>query len=84
LQALELTNGDTLARLLRKGAERLVGNGTQGRALAERVFGRALVRPPTAKERALSEELLGKNPTPEAVEDYLWSVAMLPEFQFIR
>ncbi len=84
LQALELTNGDTLARLLKKGAERLVAQGTNGRALAEHVFGRALVRPPTRTERALSEELLGKSPTPEAVEDYLWSMAMLPEFQFIR
>ncbi len=84
LQALELTNGDTLARLLKKGAERLSARGTNGRVLADQVFGRALVRPPTSRERALSEALLGKQPTPEAVEDFLWSMAMLPEFQFIR
>lgn len=81
IQALELTNGDTLSRLLKQGAERLVSDGTNGQALAERVFAQALSRPPTPRELALAVELIGTQPRPEGVEDLLWSVAMLPEFQ---
>ena len=81
IQALELTNGETLARLLQRGAEQLVAKNADGRALAERVFAQALSRPPTARELALAVELVGAQPRPEGVEDLLWSVTMLPEFQ---
>ena len=81
IQALELTNGDTLSRLLRSGAERLVAGHPDGRALAERVFRQALSRPPTRQELGLAVGLIGPKPRAEGVEDLLWSVAMLPEFQ---
>jgi hypothetical protein len=81
IQALELTNGDTLAQLLKRGAQQLVSTNAGGRALAERVFRQALSRPPTRKELALAVELVGPTPKAEGVEDLLWSVAMLPEFQ---
>jgi hypothetical protein len=81
IQALELTNGDTLARLLQRGAEQLVATNTDGRTLAERVFRQALTRPPTRQELELAVELIGPQPRREGVEDLLWSVAMLPEFQ---
>ena len=81
IQALELTNGETLAKLLQRGAEQLVATNLDGRALAERVFSQALSRPPTARELALAVELVGTQPRREGVEDLLWSVAMLPEFQ---
>ena len=41
----------------------------------------ALSRPPTARELALAVELVGAQPRREGVEDLLWSVTMLPEFQ---
>jgi hypothetical protein len=81
IQALELTNGETLAKLLRRGAEQLLASQADGRALAERVFSQALSRPPTSQELALAVELVGTQPRREGVEDLLWSVAMLPEFQ---
>jgi len=81
IQALELTNGDTLAKLLKRGAERLVASQPEGRALANRVFRQALCRPPNRAELALALELVGRKPRAEGVEDLLWSVAMLPEFQ---
>ena len=81
LQALELTNGDTLAKLLKRGAEQLVATNTDGRALVDRVFRQALSRPPTRKELDLASGLVGQKPRREGVEDLLWSVAMLPEFQ---
>ncbi len=56
----------------------------RGRALVDHVFEQALGRTPTRAERAASLELVGDKPKAEGVEDLLWSVAMLPEFQFIR
>lgn len=81
IQALELTNGDTLAKLLKRGAEQLVATNADGRTLAERIFRQALSRPPTRQELRLASELVGTKPQAEGVEDLLWSVAMLPEFQ---
>jgi hypothetical protein len=82
LQALELTNGETLARLLKRGSERLVASHPDGRSLAQRVFRQGLSRPPSRQELALTLELVGeKTPRPEGVEDLLWSLALLPEFQ---
>ncbi|MCX6882132.1 MAG: hypothetical protein NTV12_06460, partial [Verrucomicrobia bacterium] len=52
-----------------------------GRVLAEQVFRQALCREPTRNELTLALELVGTKPNAEGVEDLLWSVAMLPEFQ---
>ena len=81
LQALELTNGDTLSSLLKKGAQRLISEGTPGSTLVKRVFIQALSRPPSSKEMVMAMELVGQKPRTEGVEDLLWSIAMLPEFQ---
>ena len=81
IQALELTNGATLAKLLKRGASELVASTPDGRVLAEKIFRQALCREPTRKELALALELVGKTPNADGVEDLLWSVAMLPEFQ---
>ncbi|MBL9172183.1 MAG: DUF1549 domain-containing protein [Verrucomicrobiales bacterium] len=81
IQALELTNGETLSRLLKQGAEHLMTGGTDGPTLVGRVFTLALSRPPTTREVQLAVELVGRQPRREGVEDFLWSVAMLPEFQ---
>ncbi len=81
IQALELTNGETLAKLLKLGAEQLVATNSDGRALAERVFRQALSRKPTRTELNLAADLVGARPKVDGVEDLLWSVAMLPEFQ---
>src|SRR5690606_9443768 len=63
LQALELANGETLAQLLRRGAEALRGeSGATPDAIVERIYTRALSRPPAAKERALALDLLGPSP----------------------
>jgi mono/diheme cytochrome c family protein len=85
LQALELANGETLAQLLRRGAEALRGeSGATPDAIVERIYTRALSRPPAAKERALALDLLGPSPGVEAVEDLLWTVTMLPEFRLVH
>lgn len=84
LQALELTNGETLAEELRRGSEKLLAStGLAPRDLIISLFERALARPPQPDELALCEEWLGSPAKPEGVEDLLWAVAMLPEFQLI-
>ncbi|HEV3138244.1 MAG TPA: DUF1553 domain-containing protein, partial [Pirellulales bacterium] len=83
LQALELTNGTPLAALLERGAKKWLQPGEEPTKLAERVYRRALLRAPTPAEQTLALELLGPTPTAEGIEDLLWAVVMLPEFQLI-
>jgi hypothetical protein len=52
--------------------------------ITELVYARALGRTPTSEERRLCGELLGDQPSAEAVEDLLWSIVMLPEFQLVH
>lgn len=85
LQALELSNGDTLSRLLQRGATVLHGEpGATPSILIERIYSRALGRLPTGAERTLALELLGPRPGVESIEDLLWAVTMLPEFRLVH
>jgi mono/diheme cytochrome c family protein len=83
LQALELTNGKTLATVLHKGAANLLEHNSDGRKLVRSIYQEAMGRSPTATELKLAETVVGEKPTRESVEDFLWTVAMLPEFQLI-
>jgi hypothetical protein len=85
LQALDLNNGQELTDLLAKGAERLVkehGAGTD--AIAKWIYTAALSRPPTKQELAVARDALGKTATEQGVQDLLWAVVMMPEFQIVR
>lgn len=84
LQTLELLNGPTLAGHLHRGAERLMASRKGSRAIVDDVFERALGRMPTSAERKLSTQALGTRPDAAAIEDLLWSVVMLPEFQVVH
>lgn len=85
LQALELTNGGTLAALLRQGATKIVAEASApAGALVSSLYRQALGRPPTASESGLAASLVGAPARAEGVEDLLWALTMLPEFQLIR
>ena len=47
------------------------------------LYGKALGRKPTGPELQLAREMVGQPAQPSGVEDLLWSLAMLPEFQLI-
>jgi hypothetical protein len=47
------------------------------------LYEKALGRRPTRQERRLAQEMVGQPAQSAGVEDLLWSVAMLPEFQLI-
>ncbi|MCX6922226.1 MAG: DUF1553 domain-containing protein, partial [Verrucomicrobia bacterium] len=84
LQALELTNGETLADLLKRGAEKLLASSSAPEPnLIPGLYEKALGRKPTGPELQLAREMVGQPAQPTGVEDLLWSLAMLPEFQLI-
>ena len=84
LQTLELLNGATLSDRLRQAAEAMAADRPSPAALVEAVFRRALGRPPGPAERALALDSLGRSPSAAAIEDLIWAVIMLPEFQLVR
>jgi hypothetical protein len=51
--------------------------------LVDQLYLEAFGRHPTAHEFDLAMGLLGDHPQKEGVEDLLWTLAMLPEFQLI-
>jgi hypothetical protein len=84
LQALEMTNGETLTEILKRGAKSLVADSSaaQGK-LVPALYEKALGRQPTAGELNTAREMLGQPADAAGVEDLLWAITMLPEFQLI-
>jgi len=85
LQALELTNGRTLTEMIGEGAAKLIA-GRKGQTPAKFVadlYAKALGRQPAAAEQKLAEQTVGNPVQREGVEDLLWALIMLPEFQLI-
>jgi mono/diheme cytochrome c family protein len=84
LEALELTNGRELAEIVRRGAQNaLAEHAASTEELTARLYARALGRKPTAEESELAKSVVGQPAQPDGVEDLLWALAMLPEFQLI-
>ena len=83
LQALELTNGKTLATVLHQGAANLIQQSPNGPKLVRSFYEEAVGRRPTSRELKMASALVGDKPTQEGVEDFVWSMTMLPEFQLI-
>ena len=85
LEAMDLSNGPLLAGRLAEGAKHLVARDwASPEALIDRLYRAALARPPAKAELDLARATLGPKPTPEGVEDLLWSLILLPEFQLVR
>jgi hypothetical protein len=85
LEAIDLSNGEALAGLLRQGGAKLAARQwASPDAFIDWLFRYALCREPTAAERLTLHEVIGDKLTPAAIEDVLWSVVMLPEFQIVR
>ena len=80
LQALELNNGVEFVNYLNLGAAKRAGE----KEIVETLYLEALSRPPSSLEKKVAREILGRKVTPETIADFLWTVLMLPEFQFIN
>lgn len=84
LQALELTNGNYFNTVLEEGAKSwLLKYSQNSEELVDTLYGRALGRKPTKKERKIMLAALGDEPNKEVVQDLFWATVLLPEFQFI-
>ena len=85
LEAMDLNNGAILAAQLEKGAQRLLADmGNNPRSMVESLYWQALSRAPSAEEKQIALDVLGAQPSSDTVQDFLWTLFMLPEFQLIR
>jgi hypothetical protein len=86
LQALDLANSALFAETLSRGAANLLKRfeGQEAGVTVDWLYKYALSRPPTSDELSTAIELLQSPPTQQGVEDLLWVVMMLPEFQTVR
>ena len=87
LQAIDLANGSILSGLLQRGGAALdcefTGKNTD--ELVSSLFLRTLSRNPTADEAAVLAEIVeAREKRSEGIEDLLWAVLMLPEFQLVQ
>ena len=84
LQALEMSNGDTLSAQLRRGAAAIIAKGPKAPAdLVNDLYLHGVQRFPTSGELETAVGLLGNPVTQEGLEDFLWALAMTPDFQFL-
>jgi hypothetical protein len=86
LQALDLSNSPLFAETLSRGADRVLKRfaGQDPAATVEWLYESALSRPSTPEGQSVAIEVLGSPTTSQGIEDLLWMVMMLPEFQIVR
>ena len=84
LQAMELTNGALLNETLVAGAKEWGTRYENPQLLTDAIFEQSFGRAPTDDERKIANEILTDSVDTEAVQDLLWAVILLPEFQFIE
>ncbi len=85
LEAMDLNNGAILAAQLEKGAQRMLeSHGADPKTMVDSLYWQALSRAPSVEEKQIALEVLGARPNADTVQDFLWTLFMLPEFQLIR
>ena len=85
LEAIDLANGSILSDAIAKGAKGLLtAQHPSPLALITGLYHQALCREPSPGELATAQSLIGEKPTQQSLEDLLWAVCMLPEFQIVR
>jgi hypothetical protein len=85
LEAIDLSNGPVLASTLERGAKNLLGkNWVSSQDFITWLYHHALSREPSANELTAAKEACGETLNAQGVQDLLWAVVMLPEFQLVR
>lgn len=85
LEAIDLSNGETLAETLQRGAKKLTTRSWDSPAqFVKRLWRQALSRDPTPQELETLAPAFADGLTEPVMEDILWTVIMLPEFQLVR
>lgn len=84
LQALMLTNNEFLFQNIQEGAQKLLEkNNEDVIGILNQLYQNGLGRSPTKQEQQLIHQQLKIATKEEVVEDLIWSVLALPEFQFL-
>jgi len=84
LQALEVTNGEWLHSRLQAGARKWYGRGMDKTVLMDSLFTRFLGRLPGSREQRGILPMLPNKPRPADIQDLVWAIVLLPEFQLIH
>jgi hypothetical protein len=85
LEAMDLNNANILAAKLSTGADNILKqHGADSSRIVDTIYFAALSRQPTGAEKQVAIEVLGAKATAESLQDFLWTILMLPEFQLIR
>lgn len=84
LEAVELTNGQTLTTYLERGAAQLASSQTSlTDEITTAIYRKSLQRNPTDREKQIAAEIIGSPPSQDGVADFLWALTMQPEFQLL-
>ena len=83
LQALELTNGTQFNDAMKQGAAKWKGKYPDTQSMVNAVYRNTIGRLPAADEQDIAVKALGPKPTEAAVQDFIWAMALHPEFQLI-
>ncbi len=83
LQALELTNGSKFTQTLKAGSKVWKSQYPTSDSLVTALYRKALGRAPVPKELAAAKKILGPTPSEEGIQDLVWAIALVPEFQLI-
>lgn len=84
LQAMMLSNNEFLFQNLKEGSDKLIAsNGKNVDELASQLYKNVLGRLPSPKEHKLLTKELNNGSLESTVQDLIWSLILLPEFQFI-
>jgi len=83
LQALELTNGLTFNTVLESGSKKLLQRYSNSDQIITELYRLCLGRPPGNAELKSAKEKLGAVPKEEDIQDLIWAILLLPEFQLI-
>lgn len=85
LEALDLSNGQTLTTALERGAESLLKQDwASSTDLVRWLYTSTLTRAPSSTELTAALELMREKPAAAQVADLLWAILMQPEFQYVR
>jgi uncharacterized membrane protein len=83
LQALELTNGHMFNTALEFGAKEWKEEYDTSEKIINAVYKRALGRYPENAEMKVALQVLGTSRNEDDIQDFLWAIMLLPEFQLI-
>ncbi len=83
LQALELTNGNKFNHVLQSGAKRWKEKYQTNEKIINELYQMSLGRYPEKSELKVATDILGPLPNEENIQDLIWAIVLLPEFQLI-